>query len=90
MAEKKTARKTASLSAQASPLGKQLPSVQQPPAEDKYADQLAFLRAVDTSLRPRGWLLSPERVVDFVCGTQGEAIRAPAAADLPPDAPSRW
>ncbi len=87
MAEKKTARKTASLSAQASPLGKQLPSVQQPPAEDKYADQLAFLRAVDTSLRPRGWLLSPERVVDFVCGTQGEAIRAPAAADLPPDAP---
>jgi MoxR-like ATPase len=69
------------------PQDKALSSVQQPPAEDKYANQLAFLRAADALPRPRGWLLSPERVVDFVCGTQGEAIRAPAAADLPPDAP---
>jgi MoxR-like ATPase len=59
------------------------PAVQQPPAEERFADQLAFLRAIDTSPRPPGWLLSPERVVDFLCGTRGEAIRAPAAADLP-------
>jgi MoxR-like ATPase len=62
-------------------------AVQQPPAEERYADQLAFLRAVDSAPRPPGWLLSPERVVDFLCGTRGEAIRAPASADLPPGAP---
>jgi MoxR-like ATPase len=59
--------------------------VQQPPAEERYADQLAFLRAVDTSPRPPGWLLSPERVVDFLCGTGGLPIRASASADLPPE-----
>lgn len=62
-------------------------AVQQPPAEERYADQLAFLRAVDSAPRPPGWLLSPERVVDFLCGTRGEAVRAPAAANLPPGAP---
>lgn len=62
-------------------------SVQQPPAEERYADQLAFLRAIDASPRPPGWLLSPERVVDFLCGTRGAAIRAPASADLTADAP---
>src|SRR3954470_11959150 len=61
--------------------------VQQPPAEERFADQLAFLRAADHSPRPQGWLLSPERVVDFVCGTRGEAIRAPASAELPAGAP---
>ncbi|SIO62714.1 MoxR-like ATPase [Singulisphaera sp. GP187] len=61
--------------------------VQQPPAEERYADQLAFLRAVDTSSRPQGWLLSPGLVVDFLCGTHGEAIRAPSSAELPAGAP---
>ncbi len=61
--------------------------VQQPPAEERFADQLTFLRAVDAAPRPPGWLLSPERVVDFLCGTNGEAIRAPASAELPADAP---
>lgn len=63
------------------------PSVQQPPAEERHADQLAFLRAVDSAPRPPGWLLSPEQVVDFVCGTRGETIRAPAGAELPTGAP---
>jgi MoxR-like ATPase len=62
-------------------------SVQQPPAEERFADQLAFLRAVDAAPRPPGWLLSPERVVDFLCGTRGEAIRSPATVDLPMDLP---
>ena len=61
--------------------------VQQPPAEERFADELAFLRAVDGASRPPGWLLSPGRVVDFLCGTRGEAIRAPASTDLPADAP---
>jgi MoxR-like ATPase len=63
------------------------PPIQQPPAEERFADQLAFLRAVDDSPRPEGWLLSPERVVDFLCGTRGEAIRAPSSAGLPAGAP---
>jgi MoxR-like ATPase len=69
------------------PRAKPLRSVQQPPAEERYADQLAFLRAIDASPRPPGWLLSPGQVVDFLCGTGGATIRAPASADLPADAP---
>jgi MoxR-like ATPase len=63
------------------------PAVQQPPAEERFSAELTFLRAVDTAPRPPGWLLSPERVVDFLCGTRGEAIRAPASADLSADMP---
>ena len=51
-------------------------SVQQPPAEERHADQLVFLRAVDTAPRPPGWLLSPERVVFLlkqVCLSLSEA-----------------
>ena len=70
-----------------SPAGPDPTPVQQPPAEERYADELAFLRAVDASPRPRGWMLSPERVVDFLCGTRGAAIRVPASADLPAGAP---
>jgi MoxR-like ATPase len=67
------------------PAGRTLPtpSIQQPPTEDRYAAELAFLRAVDMAARPPGWLLSPERVVDFICGSGGASIRAPASADLP-------
>jgi MoxR-like ATPase len=83
---KKTMTKAAAIPTQVSPPDKTPSPIQQPPAEDRYAGQLAFLRAVDTGPRPRGWLLSPERVVDFVCGTRGEAIRSPAGAALPPDA----
>lgn len=57
--------------------------VQQPPAEERYAEQLAFLRAIDAGPRPPGWLLSPERVVDFLSGSRGESLRAPASAELP-------
>ena len=64
------------------------PSVQQPPAEERYAAQLAFLCAIDRSPRPRGWLMSPGAVVDFLCGTRGEALRAPAGADLPAGSPA--
>lgn len=60
---------------------------QQPSAEQRYADQLAFLRAVDKGDRPAGWQMSPESVVDFICGSRGEAIRAPASAKLPAGSP---
>jgi MoxR-like ATPase len=84
MAKKKTTEDVTVVSAKGSG---PLPRVQQPPAEERYAEQLGFLRAVDMAPRPPGWLLSPERVVDFLCGTRGEAIRAPASAELPPEAP---
>jgi MoxR-like ATPase len=86
MAKKKTSEEVAP--EPLAPRPKPPLSVQQPPAEERYADQLAFLRAVDPSPRPPGWLLSPERVVDFLCGTRGATIRAPASADLPAGAPS--
>jgi len=42
--------------------------VQIPPAEERYADELAALAAVPGP-RPPGWRLSPRSVVDFVMGT---------------------
>lgn len=91
MAKKKTA-KTASTpkATKKRPGPKNTPTnVQQPPAESRYADQLAFLQAMDAKVeKPSGWLLSPERVVDFLCGTDGEALRAPASAKLPNNIPA--
>jgi MoxR-like ATPase len=52
-------------------------AMQLPPAEVRYADELAALRAVDTAPRPAGWQLSPAAVVDFIAGTGGERIRPP-------------
>jgi len=66
MAKKKAARQ--------SPASK---TIQLPPAEVLYADELAALREIDKATRPDGWLLSPPAVVDFVCGTGGERIRPP-------------
>src|SRR3954471_3404449 len=85
MARKKTVEDVADR--QPRPPARAPAQVQQPPAEERFADQLAFLRAVDASSRPQGWLLSPERVVAFLCGTHGEAIRAPSSAELPAGAP---
>jgi MoxR-like ATPase len=87
MAKRKATRAAAPRQPREPSRDKTRPSIQQPPTEVRFADQLAFLRAADNSPRPPGWLLSPERVVDFVCGSRGEAIRAPAAADLPAGSP---
>ncbi|QDT89868.1 ATP-binding protein [Gimesia algae] len=84
MAKKKAVRKTKAETA-ASPASPQDSARQQAPAEERYGEELAFLRAIDSAPRPAGWQLSPERVVDFLCGTDGESIRAPAAAQLPAD-----
>lgn len=52
------------------------PSVNQqlPPAEVRYASDLQQLAAADAADRPENWLLSPQSVVDFICGTDGEKI----------------
>jgi MoxR-like ATPase len=88
MAKKKTARNVAGQSSGTPPAtGSKSTAVQQPAAEERYAEELVFLAASDTAPRPGGWLLSPERVVDFISGSRGESIRAPASADLPEGVP---
>lgn len=57
--------------------------VQQPAAEQRYANELTFLQAIDDAPRPPGWLLSPERVVDFLCGTNGGVQKALPEINLP-------
>ena len=47
---------------------------QVPPAEIRYAEDLQLLAESDTEERPENWLLSPQAVVDFICGTDGEKI----------------
>ncbi|QDU49518.1 ATP-binding protein [Gimesia panareensis] len=86
MAKKKAVRKTTT-DADASPASPQDSARQQAPAEERYAEEFRFLRAIDTAPRPAGWLLSPERVVDFLCGTNGESIRAPSSSKLPAGLP---
>ena len=62
---------------QSSPSGvANLQKVQAPPAEVRFADELAVMREADTNPRPAGWFLSPPSIVDFICGTEGEKIGA--------------
>jgi MoxR-like ATPase len=49
-------------------------SMQLPPADVRFDSELAALHAADTHERPDGWLLSPQAVVDFICGTDGQKI----------------
>lgn len=49
-------------------------AVQLPPAEDRYADELTALAESDKHPRPDGWSLSPQAVVDFVCGSDGVKV----------------
>ncbi|AKF28452.1 ATPase AAA [[Brevibacterium] flavum] len=39
--------------------------------EQRYQDELEFLRSVDDGPRPPGWAMTPARAVDFICGAQG-------------------
>jgi MoxR-like ATPase len=48
--------------------------IQLPPAEVRYADELKALRESDNLPRPEGWSLSPQAVVDFICGSDGVKV----------------
>ncbi|MEW1719826.1 AAA family ATPase [Streptomyces sp. NPDC093109] len=50
--------------------------------EDRFAAELAFLAAYDTGPRPPSWRLTPRAVVLFVCGSDGEPLRAPGGERL--------
>lgn len=54
--------------------------MQSPPAELLYADELAFLEAYDTGVRPPGFRLTANAVVTFVMGSNGEALKLPKGA----------
>ena len=47
---------------------------QLPPAEIRYAEDLRLLSDADAFDRPDNWLLSPQSIVDFICGTDGEKV----------------
>jgi DNA replicative helicase MCM subunit Mcm2 (Cdc46/Mcm family) len=47
------------------------------PAEDRYADELAFLASWDPGPRPGGWRLTPRAVVTFVVGSEEDHLRLP-------------
>ncbi|GAB2834906.1 AAA family ATPase [Actinocorallia aurea] len=59
------------------------PARQVLPAEERYAEELAFLAAYDTGARPPGWALTPRAVVTFVCGADEPLVLAAPAAGLP-------
>ena len=56
-------------------------SIQRPPAEIAYAEELKELRKSDSSPRPPGWALSLQAVKSFILGTRGgspKLVCAPA------------
>src|SRR6056297_3507477 len=76
MAKKKNSPPSNGIDAGESEPSSAKPSVNQqlPPAEVRYADDLQQLAAADAGDRPENWLLTPQSVVDFICGTDGEKI----------------
>jgi len=53
------------------------------PAEQRYADELAFLAAQDAGPRPPGWALTPRAVVTFICGSGGQTLKLPKPSETP-------
>lgn len=46
----------------------------QPPAEQRFAQELAALVTNDTTPRPENWKLSPQAVRQFILGSEGSAL----------------
>lgn len=46
----------------------------QPPAEQRFAEELAVLAAHDKADRPENWRLSPQAVRQFILGSDGAAL----------------
>jgi len=54
-------------------------AIQSPPAETRWAQELYVLSAMPGD-KPAGWALTPEAVVTFLCGSDGEKLPAPKKA----------
>lgn len=50
-------------------------TLQRPPAEATYAEELARLRQDDTAPRPPGWKMSPRAVRSFILGDEPKKVR---------------
>ena len=61
--------------------------IQSPPPEQLHATELAFLRAWDPGPRPPGWQLTPQAVVTFVTGSNGDTLKLKRASDAPEGVP---
>jgi MoxR-like ATPase len=59
------------------PPGAEPGGVQVPLAEQRFAEELAFLREQDDGPRPPGWQLSARAVCTFIVGSGGEELRLP-------------
>ncbi len=51
------------------------PTIQRPPAEALYQDELARLRSADKDPRPPGWQLSLQAVRRFILGDEKLKVR---------------
>lgn len=51
-------------------------AIQSPSAETLYAEELTFLGYLPGD-RPAGWGMTPEAVVHFICGTDGDKLSRP-------------
>ncbi|MFF3326385.1 AAA family ATPase [Streptomyces sp. NPDC002889] len=58
------------------------------PPEELYAEELAFLAAHDSGLRPPGWRLTPRAVVTFVMGSE-QPLSLPHGVTAPEGVPRR-
>lgn len=56
-------------------MSKKQPTLQRPPAEVTYAEELAALAKSDDGPRPKGWALSPRAVRTFILGDTTRNIR---------------
>lgn len=77
MAKKKAVRKKSSAETGTGPVAEANKARQAPPAEERYAEELAFLEAADSGIKPAGWRLSPSAVVTFICGTGKDKLKRP-------------
>jgi len=73
-AKKAATKKAAKKAAGRTPGADAAATVQAAPAEERYAEELAFLAAWDDGERPPQWRLTPRAVVTFVMGSGGEAL----------------
>lgn len=56
--------------------------------EARYAGELAFLAVYDQGPKPPGWFLTPQSVVNFICGAAGLRL-TPAKKKQHPELPQR-
>ncbi|MFJ2669482.1 AAA family ATPase [Streptomyces sp. NPDC087525] len=57
-------------------------NLQRPPAEVRYADDLAALRAADDAPRPPGWALSLRAARRFICGDAEAGVSRKFVGDI--------